>query len=116
MISRLEIMLKRALFDAEGANIRRKVKDYLGFDLKDVRVIRVLTIDAGLEPHQVESARTRIFTNYIIDESPEELLYALNTRGEALIEAKRKIYDKEVPVYLKLMATADGVMVNEYDR
>lgn len=60
--------------------------------------------------------RTRIFTNYIIDESPEELLYALNTRGEALIEAKRKIYDKEVPVYLKLMATADGVMVNEYDR
>ena len=82
--------------------------------------LMTLLVGCSLAPEvpvsRPELMKTRIFTNYVIDESPEELLYALNTRGEALIEAKRKIYDKEVPVYLKLMATADGVVVNEYDR
>ena len=61
--------LKRALFDAEGANVRRKVKDYFGLELKDVRVIRVLTIDADLDPRQIETARTRIFTNPVTERS-----------------------------------------------
>ncbi|MEW6665534.1 MAG: AIR synthase-related protein [Thermodesulfobacteriota bacterium] len=69
MVSRLEITLKSALFDAEGANIRRKAKDYFGFDLRDVRVIRVLTIDAGLDARQMETARTRIFTNPVTERS-----------------------------------------------
>ncbi|MBN1105915.1 MAG: phosphoribosylformylglycinamidine synthase subunit PurS, partial [Deltaproteobacteria bacterium] len=69
MISRLEIMLKRSLFDAEGAGIRRKARDYFGFALKDVRVIRVLTVDADLEPPQMEKARTHIFTNPVTERS-----------------------------------------------
>ena len=60
--------------------------------------------------------KTRIYNKYIIDESPEELLYALNTRGEIIVEGKRNIPGKDFPVYVKLMATTDGVYVNEYDR
>jgi hypothetical protein len=60
--------------------------------------------------------KTRIYNKYIIDESPEELLYALNTRGEIIVEGKRNIPGKDFPVYVKLMATTEGVYVNEYDR
>jgi phosphoribosylformylglycinamidine synthase len=69
MAARLEIMLKKPLFDAEGANIRRKAKDYLGYELQDVRVIRVLTFDTDLEPRGLELARTRIFTNPVTERS-----------------------------------------------
>lgn len=69
MASRLEIMLKKSLFDAEGANIRRKARDYFGYNLKDVRVIRILTFDTDLEPRRLESARSRVFTNPVTERS-----------------------------------------------
>jgi hypothetical protein len=70
-----------------------------------------------LEPvTRVELMRTRVYNKYIIDESSEELLYALNTRGEVIVERKRNIPGKDFPAYVKLMATADGVHINEYDR
>ena len=69
MVSRLEIKLKPELLDAEGASVRRKARDYFGIELNDIRVIRVLTIDANLAPHQLETARTRIFTNPVTEES-----------------------------------------------
>ena len=69
MVSRLEIRLKKELFDAEGAGIRRKSKAYFGFEVEDIRVIRVLTIDAGLDPSQLEQIRTEIFTNPVTEES-----------------------------------------------
>lgn len=69
MVSRLEIRLKKELFDAEGAGIRRKSREYFGFEVEDIRVIRVLTIDAGLDLAQLEQIRTKIFTNPVTEES-----------------------------------------------
>lgn len=69
MVSRLEIRLKNELADAEGAGIRRKSMEYFGFEVDDIRVIRVLTIDAGLDQDQLEQIRTQIFTNPVTEES-----------------------------------------------
>jgi len=59
---------------------------------------------------------TGVFKKYQIEESPEELLYSLNTRGEVVIEAIRNVPGRTFNVYVKLLATADGVHVLEYDR
>ena len=69
MVSRLEVTLRENLLDAEGANIQRKAKDYFGFEVDDVRLIRILTVDADLDLDQLEMARTRIFTNPVTEES-----------------------------------------------
>lgn len=69
MVSRLEIMLKKPLKDAEGANIKRKAKEYFDFEVGDIRVIRILTIDATLDEDQLEMLRSRIFTNRVTEES-----------------------------------------------
>ncbi len=69
MPARLEIGLKRDLADAEGASIRRKAKDYFNIDTEDIRVIRVLTIDAALDTAQLERLRTAIFTNPVTEKS-----------------------------------------------
>jgi uncharacterized protein YcfL len=85
-------------------------------------VLLLLTLLAAcsLAPEQpvtrVELMKTNIYKKYIVEESPEELLYALNTRGEVVVESKRNIPGKEFNIYLKLLATADGVEVLEYDR
>lgn len=80
----------------------------------------VLLISCSLPPIEPvtrdELMKTRVYNRYIIDESPEELLYALNTRGEIIVEGKRNIPGRDFPVYIKLMATTGGVLINEYDR
>ena len=65
---------------------------------------------------RIELMRTNIYAKYVVEESPEELLYALNTRGEVVVESKRNIPNKTFNIYLKLLATADGIEVLEYDR
>lgn len=69
MTSRLEIRLKRQLADAEGLSIRRKSREYFGFEVEDIRTIRVLTIDIDLEEADLERIRTEIFTNPVTEES-----------------------------------------------
>ena len=69
MASRLEIRFKDGLTDADGMNIRRKVKDYFGYKVEDIRVIKVLTIDAELDERQTEAVRREIFTNPVTEES-----------------------------------------------
>ncbi len=69
MISRLEIRLKKELKDAEGAGIRRKAQEYFGYEVDDIRVIRVLTFDINMTPDQLEQARSEIFTNPVTEES-----------------------------------------------
>ncbi len=59
---------------------------------------------------------TGVFQKYVIEESPEELLYSLNTRGEVVITAIRNTPNRQFNVYVKLLATANGVHVLEYDR
>ena len=79
-----------------------------------------LLLSCSLPPQQPvtrsELMSTRIYNKYIIDESPEELLYALNTRGEVIVEGKRNVPGRDLPIYVKLMATTDGIHINEYDR
>jgi len=79
-----------------------------------------LLISCSLPPvhpvTRIDLMRTYIYNKYIIEESPEELLYALNTRGEVIVEGKRNIPGMDFPVYIKLMATTDGIYMNEYDR
>lgn len=60
--------------------------------------------------------QTRIYSQYVIDESPEEVVDALNSEGEAILAVKRIIRDKEYPMHLKLLATSEGLEVLEYDR
>lgn len=69
MTFRLEIRLKDELMDAEGANVRRKAREYFGFDVDDIRVIRVLTIDARLDQDQLSLIQAEIFTNPVTEVS-----------------------------------------------
>lgn len=83
-------------------------------------LIALLLFACSLPPLHPVSRRelltTQIYKAFIIEQSPEELLAALNRIGEVVIEAKRNVPGKEVPVYLKLMATSDGIKVLDYDR
>lgn len=65
---------------------------------------------------RAELMATRIYNMYIIDESPEQVLNALNSEGEVILESKRNVPGKNYPVYLKLLATSDGIDVLPYDR
>ncbi len=80
----------------------------------------VLLISCSLPPVQPvtrkDLMKTRVYDRFIIDESPEELLYALNTRGEVVVEGKRNIPGQDFPVFVKLLATTEGVHVLEDDR
>jgi len=69
MISRLEIRLKSELTDPEGRNLKRKAADYFGIKINEMRVIKVLTIDADLNHEQLEKIRQDIFTNPVTEES-----------------------------------------------
>jgi len=63
MPHRLEIALKKNLFDAEGEGIRRKAKGYFGIEMDCVRTISVVTIDAGFSGEQLRAVQTEIFSN-----------------------------------------------------
>ncbi|MGC9967470.1 MAG: AIR synthase-related protein [Syntrophobacteraceae bacterium] len=63
MAKRLETALKDHLFDAEGASLCRRVRDYFGWQIGEARVISILTLDAGLSDAELEAVRTEIFTN-----------------------------------------------------
>jgi phosphoribosylformylglycinamidine synthase II len=69
MVARLEIALKRVLPDAEGAGIVKKARDYLRLRVDETRVIRVLAIDADLNQAQLETVRSRLFTNPVTEDS-----------------------------------------------
>lgn len=63
-----------------------------------------------------ELMKTRVYQRFVIEESPEQVLNALNTYGEAVLEAKRNIRGKDIPVHLKLLATSEGIEIVDYDR
>jgi phosphoribosylformylglycinamidine synthase len=67
MAYRLEIRLKKELPDAEGNNIKKKANDYFGLGVKDIRVIKVLTIDLSLNEKDIEDIRREIFTNPVTE-------------------------------------------------
>ena len=59
-----------------------------------------------------ELDRTRIYRVFEIEESPEAVLNALNREGEVVLEG---VYRKR-PVYIKLLATSEGIEVSHYNR
>jgi hypothetical protein len=63
-----------------------------------------------------ELMKTRVYQRFIIEESPEQVLNALNAHGEAVLNAKRNIRGKDIPVHLKLLATSEGIEIIDYDR
>lgn len=63
-----------------------------------------------------ELMKTRIYNAYVIEESPEQVLNALNANGEVVLQTKRNIPGKNYLVHLKLLATSDGIEVVDYDR
>lgn len=69
MLSRLEIRLKQELMDAEGQSIRQKAKEYFALEVKDIRVIRVLTMETSLTEDQLERVRTGLFSNPVTEVS-----------------------------------------------
>ena len=66
---RLEIRLKKELLDAEGYSIKRKAKEYFGYEVERIRVIRVITIEAQLDEPQLERIRDDLFTNPVTEKS-----------------------------------------------
>ena len=59
-----------------------------------------------------ELGQSGLYRNYKIEESPEEVLNALNMEGEVVLKGE---YQKR-PVYIKILATSDGLEVTAYDR
>ncbi len=49
----LEIALKPDIFDAEGANIKKKAKEYFNIDMENIRVINVIAICADLSAKEL---------------------------------------------------------------
>jgi len=60
--------------------------------------------------------KTRIYNQFIIEESPEQVLNALNSYGEVVLAAKRNVPGKDYPVHVKILATTEGLEVLDYDR
>jgi phosphoribosylformylglycinamidine synthase len=50
----LEIALKPDIFDAEGANIKKKAKEYFNIDMENIRVINVIAICADLSAKELD--------------------------------------------------------------
>ncbi len=65
---RLEIRLRENLFDSEGFLIKKKSKEYFGFDVEEIRVIRVLTIDKEFSENELNQIK-ELFTNPVTEES-----------------------------------------------
>ncbi|MDF1579179.1 MAG: hypothetical protein P1P74_00185 [Desulfuromonadales bacterium] len=81
----------------------------------------VITLFAcSLKPLRVvtraDLSKHRLFQRYVIEESPEQVLDALNTYGEAVLTTRMNIPNRNLPVHVKILATSDGLEVMEYDR
>ena len=59
---------------------------------------------------------TKVFRVYKIDESPEDVLRALNRDGEVIVRAERNIRGKTLPVFVKILATSEGMEITDYER
>ncbi len=72
MAARLEISLGKHLFDAEGASLGRKIRNYFGWHVEQVRVVHILTLDTHLSEGELEAIRAEIFTNPVTEVSSYE--------------------------------------------
>lgn len=101
MATRMEISLKGHLFDPEGAGLCRKISSYFGWQVGEVRVVHILTLDTDLTDAELEAVRKDIFTNPVSHDStlgvlPREFDWAVwiglrpgvrDTAGSVAVEA-----------------------------
>ena len=59
-----------------------------------------------------ELGQSGVYRTYKIEESPEEVLNALNMEGEVVLRGEYK----NRPVYIKILATSEGLEVTSFDR
>lgn len=59
---------------------------------------------------------TKVFRIYKIEDSPEDVLRVLNRDGEVIVKGERTVRGKTLPVYVKILATSDGMEVSDYER
>ncbi|WP_305045677.1 hypothetical protein [Geoalkalibacter sp.] len=78
--------------------------------------VALMWVGCSLPPEKPLSrqdlARTNIYRIYQIDDAPEAVLNALNHSGEVVIEG----FYRQRPVYIKLLATSEGIEVSHYNR
>lgn len=55
---------------------------------------------------------TRLYERFVIEESPETLIYVLNKKGEIVVRATYR----NIPVYIKIFATSRGILWYVYPR
>jgi hypothetical protein len=55
---------------------------------------------------------TRLYSTFVIEESPDALIHVLNKNGEAVVRANYR----NIPVYLKIYATSRGLIWYVYPR
>ena len=76
----------------------------------------VLLTACSLPPEKIVTRKilfgTAVYKNFKIEESPEQILNALNMEGEVVVKA----HEGARPVYVKILATPDGLLVSSYDR
>jgi len=76
----------------------------------------ILLVSCSLPPEKIVTRKvlfgTGVYQAFSIDESPEQILNALNMEGEVVLKA----HEGSRPVYVKILATADGLLVSSYDR
>lgn len=60
--------------------------------------------------------KTRIYNKFLIEESPKQVLNALNSYGEVVLAAKRNVPGKDYPVHVKILAATEGLEVLDYER
>lgn len=79
-------------------------------------VLCFLLLACSLPPEKIVTRKillgTGVYNKFTIEESPEQILNALNMEGEVVVKALEGSHS----VYLKILATADGLLVSSYDR
>ena len=79
-------------------------------------LLTALLLACSLPPDQPvtrkELGQSGIYRTYKIEESPEEVLNALNMEGEVILRGEYR----DRPVYIKVLATAAGLEVTAFDR
>ena len=60
--------------------------------------------------------KQHLYKRFVIQESPEQVLDMLNKYGEVVLESKRNIPGRDIPVHVKILATSSGLEIIDYDR
>jgi len=112
--SRLEIALKRGLFDANGEGVKNKAFGYFGIEYNSVKSVRVLTFDSGLEDSVKKAFQERVtdpvtevssFSPLVQKDDFDYILWVgwhpgvKDNTGEVAIDLLSQISDKKTNIY-----------------